>query len=865
SEGLGSDYVRILYETKDRVLWIGTREGLYQLKRGFLSSVQTNVLAAGATIRALDEDAEGNLWIGTDRGLVRWKNGNGTLFSALTQEGMLNDAVRALWRDGEGNLWIGSNDGLTRLRDGVFTNYGKKDKWVNAIFQDSRSNLWVGSYNGLSRFQEGQSIPELNNEGMSFDNVNAIIEDEEGNIWVGCKDGLSRLRLKPFRSYAEQEGLTHYNVMSVFEDVSGSMWAGTWGGGLHELKDGKFVPHVVKDTLESTLILALHQGRQGDFWIGMDFDGGLYHYQNGESVRYGKDQGLVGSAVKVIHEDRQKNLWIGTRNALNLFKDGKFTSYTTNEGLAGNMVKAILEDHAGAIWFGTDGGLSKWNDGKFISFTSNEGLSENKIAAIYEDADHVLWIGTEGGGLNCFRNGKFYSYTTKQGLFSDDVFEILETDRGYFWMTCQEGIFRCLKKDFADFDSGKIKTITSISYDKADGLVSTVCNSVAKPAAWKARDGRLWFATTKGLVAIDPNSNVPINRAPPPVFIEKIIADKKETNESSREDANEKYSWRDSSIHALTIPAGRGELEFHYTALSFQAPEKNRFKYKLHGEDLDWVDAGARREAYYNNIRPGRYVFQVLACNNDGFWNETGASLAFVILPHFWETWWFKALVLTAVALLFVLVYRTRIGQVRQMERLRLRLAADLHDEVGSNLGSISLLSLMMQQQELTPAEARKDLALIHRISGQTANSIKDIVWFTNPEYDTMQDLLLRMKDVANTLLPGLNCDFQSNVENPARKLSLDFRQNIFLMFKEILANILKHSGANRVEITISEKEKIWKLNIKDNGAGFDSTQLSQGNGLKNLRRRAATLKGVLKIETQPGHGTSILFFTEYK
>ncbi|MDB6027571.1 MAG: hypothetical protein JWM68_3794 [Verrucomicrobiales bacterium] len=275
------------------------------------------------------------------------------------------------------------------------------------------------------------------------------------------------------------------------------------------------------------------------------------------------------------------------------------------------------------------------------------------------------------------------------------------------------------------------------------------------------------------------------------------------------------------------------------------------------------MDAGGRREAYYNNIGPGHYRFHVRACNNDGFWNDTGASVAFVMLPHYWQTWWFKISLVTGVGLLFTYIYRIRIGRAREMERLRLRIAADLHDEVGSNLGSISLLSRMLQEQSSATDEAKKDLSLINRISGETANAIKDIVWFINPEYDTMQDLLLRMEDVANTLLSGIECDFQSRIENPQRKLSLDFRQNIFLIFKEALANILKHSRATKVWIHVSEKNGVWTLSLKDNGVGFDATLLSQGNGLKNFRRRTSAIKGSMEIKTQPGQGTELLFSTQ--
>jgi signal transduction histidine kinase len=314
----------------------------------------------------------------------------------------------------------------------------------------------------------------------------------------------------------------------------------------------------------------------------------------------------------------------------------------------------------------------------------------------------------------------------------------------------------------------------------------------------------------------------------------------------------------------LKVSPGRGELEFHFTALSFCAPEKNQYKYLLEGVDNDWAEAGNRSVAYYNNISPGNYRFRVAAANNDGVWNETGTSIAFVMLPHFWQTVWFKLAIAGALVAALTLVYRLRVARLREIERLRVRIAADLHDEVGSSLWSISLLSGMLKKNEQLPPEERRDADEINRIALQSAAAVRDIVWFIKPEYDTMQDMVLRMRDVAATMLGGMEHRFNNAQSDMSRRLPIDFRQNVFLMFKEILTNVARHSQATFVEIEISESAGLWRMQIRDNGIGFDPDAAFSGNGMKNLRSRAEKLKGTLEVKTQRGCGTTITFSVQH-
>jgi signal transduction histidine kinase len=595
--------------------------------------------------------------------------------------------------------------------------------------------------------------------------------------------------------------------------------------------------------------LGLAQDHAGNLWVGTDFEGGMFRYEKGQFFHYWKNQGislLADPAVRVIIEDgRTHRIWVGTDRALNVARRSfPFRRYTTKEGLGGNTVHAICEDDEGNVWIGTSGGLTEFQGDNLVNFTTHNGLSHNNITAICEDDEKNLWIGTGGGGLNRFHDGKFTSYTARQGLFSDEIFEVLEDDSDRIWMTCGSGIFWIARKELDELDAGKITSVNCVSYGTDDGLATATCNDVAKPCACKSRDGRLWFATVKGLSVVDPNLIPKTSGKAPAVFVENVLYDGKSF------DAGE----------PLRLAAGRGDLDFQFTALSFTAPERNRFKYKLDGVDHEWVDAGTARSARYNNLAPGSYRFHVIACDSEGVWNEAGAIAAVALEPQFWQTWWFWLAVVVVAGLLAAAAYRAHVSRIRELERLRVRIAADLHDEIGSSLGSIALLTRKIEKEGILIADQKSDLASINRISTQSANSIRDIVWFINPDYDTMQDLLLRMRDAASTRLGGIDISFTWPEGKLSRGLALDFRRDIFLMFKEILGNIAKHSQASEVEIVITDRQGGWKLLVRDNGVGFDPASVRQGNGLGNLRKRAEKLNGALEIKSAPQRGTTVIF-----
>ncbi len=884
ADGLAHDNVRVIYHGRDGTMWIGTTGGLSQFREGrFYTFTQKEGLPHDV-VRSVHEDNLGNLWIATDGGLCRFAAGKISIPHIALGVG---SAVRAIYQDGA-NLWVGTSIGLFRLKEEDLRRFlsktdawkpsdtwehfdkdrgGLSDNFVQTIYTAGKGELWVGTYGGLNRMVHGTFVTELTGEGAPFDLVNSIFEDGEGSFWIGSKDGLTRLKNKALTAITKKQGLTHNNVMSVLQDKTGLFWCGTWGGGLFHWKDEERIL-AMSNSIPNQKILSLCVTKDGSLWAGTDFGDGLFQLKNGVLTHFGEKAGLKPVGVRVLYEDHESTLWIGTSLSLGQLKNGKIIHFTKKDGLAGDAIKVISEDRRGNLWVGTSEGLSRRTQGRFANFTTQDGLSHNLVMALYDDAENNLWIGT-GGGLNRFRDGKFTAYSTRDGLFNDEVLEILEDDHGYLWMSSLHGISRVSKKALDQFDRKEISSIPCTSYGKEDGMVSVICANVSKPGGWKGSDGRLWFPTTKGLIIADPK--IKTNDTPPPVVIEEVMADKKKIENGGWKRKDEK-SVKSPLSSSLKIPPGRGELEIHYTALSFRASEKNRFKYKLEGVDPDWVDAGTRRIAYYNNLGPGHYNFRVIACNNDGVWNLLGSSLKLSLQPHYWQTWWFQSLAIVGSLSIAASGARfvTRRRMARKLERLeqrhaiekeRTRIAQDMHDDLGVRLSEILLLSDMTHKKDANLAEVQTCTGKISRATRELVDNLDAIVWAVNPKNDSLDKFAdyLVVNAPLYLEMSGIRCGFDVPSKLPAYPLSSEIRHNLFLVVREALHNTVKHAGASEVRILLNIEDDILRLGIMDNGKGFamESDPVA-GNGLVNMAARMENIGGSFSLASEPGKGTRI-------
>jgi signal transduction histidine kinase/ligand-binding sensor domain-containing protein len=837
---------------------VGTLEGLFHYHSGEWKHFTIKDGLADNVVRCVCED-DGRLWIGAGGDVHIYKDG---VITRRTMPAEISGAtVHGILRDGKGGIWMALTGGLAGLKNDQFSLYGKKDGLpdnnVTAMSEDREGNLWIGTMGGLSRMTEGKIIIEKESAGGFYDQVNEVFEDREGNIWVAAKDGLHQLRARRFLAYSRQQGLPNNNIMSVLEDRSGNIWMGTWGGGLARMKDGEITTYNwennLKNGLSSDLILALYEDRDGSLLIGTDYEGGTFRFNGSEFTRlWDKKDSLTNRVVRVIYRDRTGNLWFGASPGLVL-------AATKEKFLERATIRCMTEDADGVFWVGSNDGLFRRREGKFERLSLPGGLEHQPVIALYADKNHALWIGTEKNGLGRWKDGRYTAYTTQQGLWSDEIFEILEDDRGWLWMSCNRGVFRASKASLVKYDRREAPVISCIAYGKADGMESIQCNGVAKPAGWKGRDGRLWFATTKGVVVTDPNAGEGFNGKAPEVRIEQVVADKQAVGV-------------EGDGRMTRVQPGRGELEFHYTALSFAVPEKNRFRYKLAGVDPDWVEAGSRRVAYYNNLRPGEYEFQVVAADNEGVWNWNGARARVKLLPHFWQSWWFTACAVVAmVGMIGGAVRNVTRGKLQRklqlleqqhaVESERSRIARDMHDDLGAQLTEILLLNELARKGSANPENFPTHLDKQSLVIQDVAGSLDAIVWAVNPVNDSLDRLANYLYAQAERLLGmrSIHCRFDVPDELPDYFLSSEVRHNVFLAVRETLNNVIKHSGASEVWFRLRTTPKTLSIVIEDNGAGFSPAErASAGNGLHNIEKRMKNLGGSFHLATRPGGGTRI-------
>ena len=829
----------------------------------------------GKLWNAVQTDAAGEVWAGTERELAVWRGDRFEPVPAPVGEEPF--AVEQIVPAVGQRLWVAANHRLWLWQDG---------KWVANVcawpplgvpatgrLADRNGRLWLGTRgHGLLCANTNGLVVFTAKDGLLGDTISSLYEDRERNIWVGLdRAGLARLRPQRFSVLGPKQGMSVPVVWTVCEDPSGAMWFGTEGGGLNRWEGGRFTRFDVGWENTPGEVRSLFFDAQKTLWVGTAYRG-LFHFENGR-LTSPLDLKRIGYQVFAMHEDPEGRLWIGNTKGLYRWdrQMDAVKSFGPADGLTNTDVRAIVTDAAGRLWVGTyGGGLARWEGDRFIHCGNSGAPGQANVSGLYADPDGALWLGTIGGGLCCWRNGKLASYTTSRGLPDNRIGSVIGDDLGYLWLGSPAGIFRVSKRALAALELNETNRVDCLAFDKADGLPTRACTGGSQPACWRARDGHLWFTTDGGAVSFDPAA-FNINGLPPPVWIEQVLADDKVVADtmglSPARNAGAKASTTSQSVPAavgagqpLNIRPGRTVLEFRYSATSLSASEKVRFKCRLEGIDLDWRDTATRRTAAYYHVPPGDYRFHVIACNNDGVWNETGASLALKVLPYFWQTLWFKGLAAAAATLLVVGAYEIRLARTRGLAQLRLRLGRDLHDEVGSNLGSIALVAQIMDD-EAGPAGS-PDASEIRRIAKATVESLRDIVWFLDPAYDRMSDLVARMKETANTMLRGVPFEFHEQGAIGASELPLTFRRNALPFYKEALNNIVKHSQATRVEITVAGSAPRFRLDIRDNGVGFDEQQVRQGNGIKNLRRRAAEMGGKFEVRSQPGQGTTVTLHT---
>jgi signal transduction histidine kinase/ligand-binding sensor domain-containing protein len=808
---------------------------------------------------SVTEDTAGNLWVGSDIDLVRWKSGSFSIYAptGLKSNGGI-DGVAALAAAGDGSVWAGMTPrgpgvGLQHLVQGqwrswVTSGFDSSDLGVAALLMDRQGALWIGTHDqGIYRIYQDKVEHFRGADGLSSDNVYNLFEDREGNVWAATSKGIDRFRDLRVATYSVVDGLCTSEVDSVLAAHDGTLWIGG-DRALGVLRQDHPSCVATGTTLPGNQVTSIFEDREHRLWIGID--NSLTIYEKGAFRPINRRDGTGLGLVAGITEDVDHNIWVvttGRRKALIRIADR-----TVQEELEAPQIPEphkVAADPRGGIWLGLmNGDLARYRDGRMDTFHFDHAVDSPVVQLSVSSDGSVL--GATRSGLVGWKNGKRQSLTGRNGLPCDAVDAFITDDMGTLWLYMRCGLAAIANTELQKWWDQPEATLTLRVFDTLDGVQPGIA-----PFQGSARtaDGRLWFANGSMLQMIDPG-RLAYNTVPPLVHVEDVIADRK----------------RYAAGTPLRLPPATRNLEIDYTAPAFAVPQKVHFRYRLEGHDAGWQEPGTRRQAFYSDLQPGRYRFHVIASNEDGVWNETGAILDLSLAPAWYQTTWFRVACVLLALLSIWTVYRLRVRQVARAlgarfdERLaeRTRIARDLHDTL---LQTIQGSKLVVDDALERPDDLVRVRRAVEQLShwlrraiqeGRTAlNSLREP---TTPSNDLVE-ALKRVTEERIVQDPRMEVHF--SVVGDARDLHPLVRYEAYYIGDEAIRNAWTHSKGSRLEIELKYSSDLV-LRVSDNGVGMDSSVVSQGKeghfGLQGMRERVGRIGGKLTVVSSARAGTEV-------
>lgn len=873
--GLLSNKVESLFQDSKGTIWIGTGAGVNIIKNDSIETHPALSALESSVILEIYEDSRGEYWFATDGQGVWHFNRAGNLTQYREVNGMSGDRVRDIVEDDEGTLWFATREGLTSLKDGNFRSYGIEeglpDEKIRDLLINKEGELWIGTRGGLSNYNNGEFRNYTETDGLINNRIQSLSPDKSSGLWIGTEEGASHFSGGSFENYSVEEGLSNNIIHATLLDHEGNIWFGTFGGGVSMFLGDHIKNFTIEQGLSNNVITSITEDKEGNHWIS-SYGGGISKYDGETFTNYLEQDGLVDNKVYTAIVDRKNRILIGTRWGLSIFENGNFQNFDETElpyrkiraieeagvgegywlgtygegilhlkdgtfrhlqekdGLANNTVLAVEKDDEGAYWFATYGGVSRYKDGEFTNYTIRDGLPNNGILDILKDRDGNMWFSTFSG-ISMLSDDGFITITEEEGLPDEVCYFILQDDQGIFWIGTKIGVVRFdyrVFKNAAD-DGERRKAFKLITQDQ--GLIANETNA---GAGFKDDEGILWFGTVGGLTRFNPEK-APANNVPPKVHIENVSI-------SGEPVANRKN---------VKISSENKNIGIEYVGISFSAPEQILYEYRLRGSGEGWQQT-TRRSIRYSALLPGDYTFQVRAQNNDGIWSEETASLSFTVMAPFWMQWWFVLLVLMVLIGIVLFIYNYyRVKKMVDIERMRVRIASDLHDDVGSALTEIALQSDFLQTTDVGE-QVKQSLDQIGTQSRKIVSSLDDIVWSIDARNDTLGDLTDRMQDYINNMLPQKEVQYRFDDLDMDDKIPVSMKENLYLIFKEAVNNIAKHSDADKVEVVLKDRNGSFDLYIHDNGHGIKPERKS-GQGLRNMKMRAKRIDAGIEFENEDG------------
>jgi signal transduction histidine kinase/ligand-binding sensor domain-containing protein len=859
-----ADWVNSIVEDGDGTIWIARSQVENQpgpLCRVTGEDVKCFGPADGmpflSAVRLL-RDNSGNLWVGGPFGLCRWKSGSSNIYfqEEFKRSGGLMGVV-ALAGQTDGTLWAsmersGGGFELRQLLQGVWKGYALpgirgSDAGVAALFSDHDNTVWVGTANrGIYRIHAGKADHFGSADGLSSDAVGSFFQDREGTLWVATSKGVDSFRNTRVSTFSMREGLTADSVSTVLGARDGTVWIGN-SGALDSLKNGKLSAIRTRHGLPGRDVTTLFEDHAGRLWLGID--SGLWVYESGKLRSVTTSDGTPLGIIFSIVEDNGQNIWV--RGGPTLYRVRDFKVLDANSPPQMSNAFRLAADPRGGIWLGlTDGNLVRYVSGEAAIFPPNPAPNSAQIRAIAAESDGSVWAATQRG-LAYWKDGKQRTLISRNGLPCNEIYTLVKDNLDSFWLYTKCGLVAIAQSELQKWRDQPDTVVKSRIFDVFDGVQPGV--APLQPQASMSSDGLLWFANDSNLQMIDPHP-LDGNLMPPPVHIEQVVADSRN------------YSLAEN----LELPALTRDLEIDYTGLSLVVPQKVRFRYKLEGRDADWREPQTRRQAFYSNLRPGKYRFHVIACNNDGVWNEAGAALDFTLLPAFYQTNWFLLLCVAAAAFLAWLAYQLRIRQLadhldsRFEERLaeRTLVAQDLHDTLLQGFLSASMQLHIADGHLSADSPAKPIVGRVLELMGQVINEGRNAVRGLRSPGTESDNLEQAFSRIPQELAIAQPIDFRLIVEGQARPLHPVIRDEVYRIGREALANAFRHSQASGIEVELEYADSQLRVLIRDNGRGIDPQVLRAGReghwGLSGMRERAERIGAKLKVWSRAAGGTEV-------